>query len=122
MEADRIQIHHQKDPHERSSLQVVRDPVHLLSGKWKIQVIAFLMENGKTRFMDIQRGVDGISYKVLAKELQQMEQAGSLERIAADAKLTVIEYELTAQGYTLRSLLSCITDLGKRRFQIGISS
>lgn len=99
-------------------LQTVKETVHLLSGKWKIQIIAFLLENGRTRFMEIQRGVAGISCKVLSQELQQMEKDGIIVRMASDAKLTIVEYELTGHGCELKSLLLCITSWGVEHAKI----
>jgi DNA-binding HxlR family transcriptional regulator len=40
-------------------LTLVRETMQLLSGKWKMQIVTFLLNNGKTRFMDLMRGVEG---------------------------------------------------------------
>ncbi|TLX26616.1 helix-turn-helix transcriptional regulator [Chryseobacterium indologenes] len=103
-------------------LKTLKETLHVLSGKWKIQIIALLLENGRTRFMDIQRGVTGISCKVLSKELQQMERDGIIVRLVSDPKLTIVEYELTRHGYTLKSLLLCITSWGAEHSKIAATT
>ena len=39
----------------------MRDAMDVLSGKWKIPIIGALRLNGKLRFMDLLREVDGIA-------------------------------------------------------------
>ncbi|MGG7468770.1 helix-turn-helix domain-containing protein [Chryseobacterium indologenes] len=99
-------------------LDTLKATVRLLSGKWKLQIITFLLEKGRTRFMDIQRGVRGISCKVLSKELQQMEQDCIVVRMESDPKLTIVEYELTEHGCTLKLLLLHITRWGEQHNKI----
>lgn len=99
-------------------LKIFVKTIYLLSGKWKMKIIAFLLINGKTRFMDLQRGVDGISSKVLSQELQYMEKTGIISRIVRDPKLNIIEYQLTESGYKLESLISIMTVWGIEHFKI----
>ena len=86
--------------------------MQLLSCKWKVQIIAFLLRNGKTRYMGLQRGICGISSRVLSKELQELEQNEIISRTVMDPKLTSVEYELTAHGKTLEGVLLCIANWG----------
>ncbi len=60
-------------PDCKEQLIAIRDTMILLSGKWKIQIIGWLLY-GKVRFMDLLRGIDGIAAKMLSKELQELEQ------------------------------------------------
>jgi DNA-binding HxlR family transcriptional regulator len=39
----------------------------LLSGKWKIQIVGWLLLYGKVRFMDMLRGIEGIAAKMLIR-------------------------------------------------------
>lgn len=82
--------------------------MQLLSGKWKMQIITFLLRNGKTRYMGLRRGICGISSKVLSKELQELEQSEIISRTVMDPKLASVEYELTGHGKNLESVMLSI--------------
>jgi len=99
---------------EKLSQKLIQEAMSVLSGKWKLQIITFLINNSKTRFMEIQRGVSGISSKILSEELQHMERNGIVDRWVSDPKLTVVEYELTSKGLALKSLLVTLTDWATR--------
>ena len=51
----------------------VRDTLDVINGKWKIPII-ISVGAGNDRFTDIQESIPGISPKVLAKELKDLEQ------------------------------------------------
>jgi DNA-binding HxlR family transcriptional regulator len=54
------------------SLKNVLDALYVLNGKWKLALILSLVQSSK-RFNEIQQEVTGISSKVLAKELKDLE-------------------------------------------------
>lgn len=82
--------------------------MQLLCGKWKLQIISFLLKNGKTRFNALQRSITGISPRVLSKELQDLQQHNLAKRTILEAKLTAVEYELTPHGKTLEGVIRTI--------------
>lgn len=83
-----------------------RDVMELLSGKWKIQIIATLSFEGKKRFMDLLRNVEGIGSKMLSKELQTLESNQLVTRTVCDTKPITVEYEITEYGKTLNALIA----------------
>ncbi|MEI3801306.1 MULTISPECIES: winged helix-turn-helix transcriptional regulator [unclassified Chitinophaga] len=91
---------------------VVKDVMPLLSGKWKMQIVSFLLRNGKTRFMDLRRGVAGISSKVLSDELQELEHCKIVSRKVVSPKLISVAYELTKHGKTLETVILTIASWG----------
>nr|WP_199002820.1 helix-turn-helix domain-containing protein [Flavobacterium sp. ASV13] len=101
---------------EGISAQAVSQCVELLSGKWKMQIVVFLLRHGSTRFMDLQRGIEGISPKLLSKDLQELHVNDIVSR--SEPKLTgiAVEYELTPHGKTLNSLLAAIESWGIQHF------
>lgn len=101
-----------KNCSEPVSLTHVKETMQLLSGKWKIQIISFLLTNGKTRFMDLLRGVCGISPKVLSGELDELLQHELVSRIVTNPKLISVEYELTVHGKTLENVILSIEKWG----------
>jgi len=93
-------------------LVAIRDAMDVLNGKWKIPIIASLSLNGKMRFMDLLREVDGIAAKMLSKELMGLETNLLITRTVMDTRPVTVEYELTAHGRTLNKIIKEIGDWG----------
>jgi DNA-binding HxlR family transcriptional regulator len=94
------------------SLIAIKDTLQLLSGKWKIQIAGLLFRSGRMRFMDLQRGIDGIGAKMLSRELQELEENKIVSRTVMDTKPVTVEYELTPHGRTLEGVIVAISDWG----------
>ncbi|WP_295119548.1 helix-turn-helix domain-containing protein [uncultured Chitinophaga sp.] len=87
-----------------SSLANVLDALYVLSGKWKLAIILNLVQSPK-RFSEIQSEVTGISPKVLANELKDLELNEFIKRnVHATTPVTII-YEATEYSETLKSVL-----------------
>lgn len=87
-----------------SSLRNVLDALYVLNGKWKLAIILNLMHSPK-RFNEIQTELIGISPKVLANELKDLELNGFIERnVYATTPVTII-YEATDYSQTLKNVL-----------------
>jgi DNA-binding HxlR family transcriptional regulator len=93
-------------------LMGMRDAMDILSGKWKIQIIAVLLFKGKMRFMDLLRVVDGIGAKMLSKELQDLETNQLITRTVRNTKPITVEYEITHYGRTLEKIVTEIVGWG----------
>lgn len=78
-----------------------------IANKWTAMIIIAL-SNGPVRFGGVRDAVDGISGKVLADTLRDLERDGIIERTAYDEMPPRVEYELTALGQTLREPLSAL--------------
>lgn len=98
----------------RLQVQGVKDAKDLLSGKWKVVIIAALYHNGKFRFMDLSRHVGGISPKVLSKELKDLEMNQLVTRTVLDTMPITVEYELTEQGKTLNKVIEAMGEWGMK--------
>lgn len=90
----------------------MRDAMDVLSGKWKIPIIGALRLNGKLRFMDLLREVDGIAAKMLSKELAHLESNQIISRTVLNTKPITVEYELTEHGKTLEGVIGEIWKWG----------
>lgn len=90
----------------------IRDTMDLLSGKWKIPIVAMLMERGTLRFMDLMREVDGIAAKMLSKELRELELNELVKRTVCDTKPITVEYTITEYGRSLESVMREIAQWG----------
>lgn len=87
-----------------SSLKNVRDALYVLSGRWKLPVVLSLIQKPK-RFNEIQNAVSGISPKVLAKELKDLELNEFIKRNVYPTTPATIVYEATEYSLTLKKVL-----------------
>lgn len=83
-----------------------------IEGKWKILILRDLL-NGKKRFGELQRSVEGISQKVLTTQLKSLATNGIVERIAYAEVPPRVEYQLTAEGYSLHTVIEAMNTWGK---------
>ncbi|PJJ84883.1 winged helix-turn-helix transcriptional regulator [Mucilaginibacter auburnensis] len=88
-------------------LTAVGDALYAIGGKWKLRVIIALRE-GNSRFNEIQRAIDGISAKVLASELKDLELNGFIKRTVHTGTPVIVEYELTPYADTLNDVLTAL--------------
>ncbi len=70
----------------------------LLGRRWSAAVIRATME-GPARFTEIRGSVDGLSARLLAERLRELEAAGLMERRERGGG--VVEYRLTPKGEAL---------------------
>ncbi len=89
--------------------------VSLVSGKWKFSILFELGVNGRLRFGELRRAVRGISDKVLAEQLRQMEESGLVIRKEyPDESVPRVEYSLTVAGLDFIPVIMEICRWGKR--------
>jgi len=87
-----------------SNVSAIRDALYVLNGKWKLPLIFTLLEKSK-RFNEIQQAVQGITPKILSKELKDLEENGFVKRIVYPTTPVTVMYEITAYSQTLKSVL-----------------
>lgn len=102
---------HQIDKHKKK-MMAVQDSMDVLSGKWKISIISSICYYNKRRFSDILNDVDGISNRMLSKELKELEINQLVKRTVLDTHPVTVEYELTEHGLTLKTIINNLTDWG----------
>ena len=78
-----------------------------IANKWTAMIVISLSD-GPARFGTIRQTVGGISGKVLAGTLRDLERDGVVTRTAYDEMPPRVEYELTALGQTLREPLTAL--------------
>ena len=78
-----------------------------IANKWTAMIVIAL-SGGPLRFGELRQAVDGISGKVLADTLRDLERDGIVNRTAYDQMPPRVEYELTALGRTLREPLNAL--------------
>lgn len=79
--------------------------IDVVGGKWKLHLMWVLAE-GPQRFGRIRRILDGVSEKVLAENLRQLEAAGVVHRELYAEVPPRVEYSLTPMGWELNEALA----------------
>jgi DNA-binding HxlR family transcriptional regulator len=90
----------------------VETTLGLIGNKWKILILRELFRNGRMRFNQLHRAIDGITQKVLSEKLKQMEASGFVLREAFSEVPPRVEYSLTSLGRTLLPVMSAIYGWG----------
>ncbi len=98
----------------RLHFKAISDTLYVLSGKWKVMIIACLAKAGKQRYMELQRIVEGIGPKMLSKELHELEINGLIKRTVLGTKPVTVEYELTKYGQSLKPITDEMASWGKK--------
>ena len=95
-----------------TEMRAVQDSMDVLSGKWKIPIISSICYYNKRRFSDILNDIDGISNRMLSKELKELEINQLVTRTVLDTQPVTVEYKLTDHGLTLRTIIDHLTEWG----------
>lgn len=97
----------------KASINAVKDALYVLNGKWKILVIIALSE-GPKRFKEIERSIDGITPKVLSKELRELELNEFVERKVYNTIPVQVSYELTPHSDSLKEIIDALRMWGEQ--------
>jgi DNA-binding HxlR family transcriptional regulator len=104
-----------KDREEvRKKILPVMDTMEILSGRWKIVIMATLCVTGKMRFNELKNSIPKITGRVLSKDLKFLEEYGIVSRTVKDTSPITVEYQLTEYGLTLESVFEELTEWGNR--------
>jgi DNA-binding HxlR family transcriptional regulator len=90
----------------------IRDTQELISGKWKVPILAALHYTGTMRFMELQRHIGDVAPKVLSKELKDLEMNQLVKRTVCDTQPVTVEYELTAVGHSFGEVIEVMGKWG----------
>ncbi|PWV45407.1 helix-turn-helix domain-containing protein [Chitinophaga sp. S165] len=93
------------------TVKPVRDALDVINGKWKLSIFISVAA-GNERFNDIQEGIPGITPKVLAKELKELEQHQLIKRTIIDDYPAKIVYTLETYAHTLIPIIEALKDWG----------
>ena len=85
--------------------------VSIISDKWKVLIIRDLLEKEK-RYSELMKSVVGISDKVLANNLRELEQDGIINRKVYAVVPPKVEYSLTEKGQELTQILKEMEKFG----------
>lgn len=94
-----------------SSLLPVRDALEVLSGRWKLPILIALSDRPK-RFKEISKDIDGITDKMLSKELKDLEINKLVIRTVYDTFPPTVEYRRTEHSKSLKDVITALHEWG----------
>jgi DNA-binding HxlR family transcriptional regulator len=96
----------------------IEEAINLIGHKWKVLIIRNLLNTNHQRFGCLQKGISGISQKMLTQQLRQMELDGLISRKVFAEVPPKVEYSLTDLGRSLQPILESISIWGKGYLEI----
>ncbi|CAH0997373.1 putative HTH-type transcriptional regulator YtcD [Emticicia aquatica] len=107
-----IKYNQEHSPEECSKMIVpVRDALEILNGKWKLPII-LSVSFGTKRFKQISKEINGITDKMLSKELKDLELNQLIKRTVLDTFPPTVEYSITEHGKSLEKLIEELRNWG----------
>lgn len=77
----------------------------LIGGRWKINILAYLLNEKKLRYNELKKRLVGISERMLISKLKELNNDGLVNRIVYPQVPPKVEYELTPLGKSLKNIL-----------------
>lgn len=97
---------------DSTGIRAIKDAMQTLSGSWKLPIL-FSLSGGAKRFKEIAREVEGISDKMLSKELKDLEANHLISRNIYHTFPPTVEYEVTEHAETLYEVMKALRDWGQ---------
>ncbi|GAB2860358.1 helix-turn-helix domain-containing protein [Streptomyces deserti] len=91
----------------------VREVLDRVAGKWSVQILV-AAAHGPIRFTELERGIEGISRRMLTLTLRNLERDGLVTRTVHPTVPPKVEYELTPVARELHETLQRLTDWAER--------
>lgn len=87
--------------------------VSLFAGRWKTTILCKLL-NGKKRYGELKKLIEGVNHKMLAEQLRDLEESGIIKRHVYPVVPPKVEYELTDLGEGLRPAIEYLQQWGEQ--------
>lgn len=102
---------------EMAAITSVRDTpfgytLSLISGKWKMIILYWLIERSPIRFNELQRLLGSITYKTLSLQLKELEADGLIVRKEYPQIPPKVEYSLSEKGRSLYPVMEAMCKWG----------
>jgi DNA-binding HxlR family transcriptional regulator len=85
----------------------------IISGKWTLLIIRDLAD-GRSRFCELERSLEGISPRTLSLRLRALEAEGVIDRRTYPEVPPRVEYRLTAKGQALVPMIEHMRRYGQQ--------
>lgn len=92
-----------------------------IGDKWTVLILGLLVQ-GPVRFNALRRQIEGVSQKVLAQVLKDLERDGLIRRRAFPTVPVTVEYSITPLGATLAETVAGLTQWAEAHMQAVIAA
>lgn len=92
-------------------VRAIADTMYVLGGKWKMHILVALYFGDK-RYSELLEVIEGISGKMLSRELKEMEINLLIKRTILDTRPITVKYGLTEYCENLVPVISNLADWG----------
>lgn len=89
----------------------------LIGGRWKINILSYLINEHKLRYSELRSRLTGISERMLISKLKELESDGLVNRIVHAQVPPKVEYELTSLGKSFEEILNSMADWGEKNYR-----
>ncbi len=89
----------------------IRDVLDMIGSKWKLDILIAVGCNIH-RFNELERRIDGITPRMLSKELKDLELNRLVRREKVSPDSNIVRYSLTEHGKSLQTVLSVMWHWG----------
>ncbi|MFM0008176.1 helix-turn-helix domain-containing protein [Paraburkholderia dipogonis] len=96
----------------------VEEVFKLLEGRWKLVILFHLFDGKLQRFSDLEKLIPGISQKMLAQQLRQLEADGIVARKLYPQVPPKVEYRLTDWGQAICPALDALLKWAEQRDEL----
>lgn len=93
----------------------VEAALEIIGAKWKGGIVYHLLLNSELRFSELQRRMPGVTQRILAKALRELESDGVLLRTVYPTVPPQVGYRLTPEGEALRPAMMALHQWGRAR-------
>jgi DNA-binding HxlR family transcriptional regulator len=95
-------------------LMAMRDSLDVLGGKWKLMILRFLTNrtHQTIHFKKMQREIEGISAKMLSKELKELETNLLISRTEQKTQTIMVVYAITEYGKSVLPVTETLVQWG----------
>ena len=87
--------------------------VEVIGRRWSSGIL-LAMSRGATRFTEIVVTVEGLSDRMLAVRLKELEHAGLIDRVVEPTTPVTVRYRLSSRGSDLLASLQPLQEYGQR--------
>lgn len=92
----------------------VENTVQFISGKWKSVIMYHLLNNSTQRFGQLNAKIPSCTPRMLARQLNELEQDGLVEKHVYETVPMVTDYSATAFGQSLAPVITAMSDWGDK--------
>lgn len=91
----------------------VEATLDVVGGKWKGIILYHLLLDGKLRFNELRRRLNGATQRILTKQLRELEESQLITRTVFPEVPPRVEYALSDRGLTLKPVIRALQAWGE---------